>query len=280
MSKFNWVLSTLLVTALISSVPSSTQTTRAQTNRSGSGSLTKDNPPPADPVSPMAPRRGTSRAADPVPPVEPRRGTSRGPSGWATIFQALVQDNQPPEDAKKGGSRGLCAIAPKAIGTNTEIWSDRPLFVWKGRIERIELRSTDSDRVLWKQSVEGKNRVLYDGKALQPGQTYEWRLFFSDQENAQPIKTERFRVMDAQERDRIKAQLQTLEEQLKAEQISPEDIARRRAQYFAKQRLWSDVLQEAYSVENPSASLTAMVQAIPREICTSQPSEQNSTQPR
>lgn len=272
MSKFNWVFSTLLVTALIASVPiGSNQTTRAQTNLSGygediAGTLTKDNKPPVDPKA----------------PVPGRTGTSRGGNPWAMIFRALAQDNKPPVPPEKAGSRGpaSCAIAPRAIGTNMEIWSDRPLFVWTGPFKRLELRAVSSDQILWRYNVKDQqNSVLYSGKeALQPGQTYEWRLFFSDEENIRPFATQTFRVMDAQKRDRIQKELQSLTDELQAKKALPENIAQQRAQYFAQQKLWSDVLQEAYKVENPSTALTAMVQAIPREICNN-PTAPSSAKP-
>lgn len=270
MSKFNWVLLTVLVTATLSSLPTgSNQITRAQTGASLSGDIAqtslKDNAPPTNPTPPLPTRRGTSRSTNP----------------WIPILQALDQDNKPSEPPKNGGSRGICAIAPTAIGTSTEIWSDHPLFVWVGpsRPTRIELLSVDNNQVLWRHKVEEQNKILYDGEALQPGQTYEWRLFISSQENARPIKTETFRLMDAQKRDRITTQLQRLDQELQAKNASTEDIARKRAEFFAQQQLWSDVLQEAYSVENPSPGLTDMVRSIPRTLC-SRPGKQNSAQPR
>jgi hypothetical protein len=269
MSKFNWVLLTVLVTATMSSWPiGSSQITRAQTGASTSEDIaqttTKDNAPPTNPKVPLPTRRGTSRSSNP----------------WTPILQAL-QDNPPPPKKNEGGSRGVCAIAPTAIGTSTEIWSERPLFVWVGpsRPTRIELRSVDNNQVLWRHKVEAQNKILYDGEALQPGQAYEWSLFASSQENARPIKTETFRLMDAQKRDRMNTQLQRLDQELQAKNASTEDIARKRAEYFAQQQLWSDVLKEAYSVENPSPGLTDMVRSIPRTLC-SRPGKQNSVQPR
>jgi hypothetical protein len=268
MSKFNWVLSTLLVTTLASSLlTDSTQTTRAQTNLFGSGenfaqAQTKDNPPPTNPSS----------------PEQPRRGTSRGSNPWTRILQALAQDNQPAEDSKKGGSRGSCLLSPIALGSNKEIWNNRPLFVWTGRANRVELYQVGSDKALWSHEVKlNQIKLLYDGEELKPGQTYEWRLIgFS-----QPVTTQ-FRVMDAQKRDRIKQELQRLKEQLQAQQSTPEDIARRRAQYFTERRLWLDVLQETYSVENPSKALTdalkEMNKVTPLQICI--PSVPNPSQPR
>lgn len=269
MSKFKWVLSILLVTAMISSLPTgSTQTTKAQTNPFGTGedvsqALTQDNEPP---VNPDAGRR---------------TGTSRG-NPWGAILRALAQDTKPPVPPKKGVSRGgACAIAPRTIGSNAKIWSDRPLFVWQGRLSRLEVRPAGSEQVLWRHNVTAsQNSTMYTGEPLKPGQTYEWRLYsLGNRDNSSPNATVRFQVMDARERASIKTQLQDLEQELREKGASAEEIARRRAQYFAQQRLWSDVLQEAYSVKNPSAPLAEVVQAIPREICTN-PSGQNSVQSR
>lgn len=258
MSKFNWVLSTLLVTTLVSSLlTDSTQTTRAQTHLFGSGenaaqAQSKDNPPPTNPRS----------------PEQGRTGGSRGRNPWMRILQALAQDNQPAEPDKPAGSRGPCLLSPIALGNNREMWNDRPLFVWTGRPIRVELYQVGSKQLLWSHNIQrNQNKVLYDKEALKPGQTYELRLIgFS-----RPVTTQ-FRVMDSQKRDRIKQELQRLEEQLQAQQATPEEIARQRANYFTEQRLWLDVLQEIYSVENPSTALTdalkEMKQAVPLQICT------------
>lgn len=268
MSKFNWVLSTLLVTTLVSSLlTDSTQTTRAQTHLFGSGenaaqAQSKDNAPPTNPRAPE--QRGT--------------GGSRGRNPWTRILQALAQDNQPPAEKNTGGGRGECLLSPIALGNNKEMWNDRPLFVWKGRANRVELYQVGSDKVLWSHNVKpNQNKVLYDKEALKPGQTYELRLIgFS-----QPATTQ-FRVMDSQKRDRIKQELQRLEEQLQAKQATPEDIARQRAQYFTEQRLWLDVLQEIYSVENRSKALMDALDQMNKanllQICSQSP--QNPSQPR
>lgn len=253
MSKFNRMLSTVLVTAIMFSVlpTRATQMTWAQTNPSRSwenifNNLFEqkgDNPPPV-----LTGSGGTSRAID------------------------RNEDNPPPVPPRVGGSRGplLCAIAPQPITTNSDVWSDRPLLVWRGTLSRIEIRQTGSNKVLWRQTgIEGQNRTLYAGEVLQPGQTYDWLLFdpFAT-ENSSPRQRVTFRVMDTKERDRIKTQLQNLEQELKAKGTSAEEIAIQRAQYFAQKNLWSDVLQEAYSVQNPSAALAGIIQDLPTKLCS------------
>lgn len=307
MSQFHRVLPTLLVTALITSVPiGSNQIARAQTSLSGSkesfsGTFTKDNRPPRDNQPPIVQRIGGPRNDDQPPlgeeigsprntnnpppgdnqaPVGGQTGTSRGKNPWTIVFQAVPKDNIPPVPPRTAAPRGgVCAIAPKAIGNTKEVWNERPLFIWAGPFKRIELRRAGDEQVLWSKAVEGQNKVLYDGEALQPGQTYEWSLFFSPDNDFPPFKTETFQVMDSQKRDRIKQDLQRLDESLKEKQASAEEIARQHALYFVQQQLWLDALQEAYSVENPSPALKQMIQSMPREICPKPPGQNTVQQP-
>ena len=44
-------------------------------------------------------------------------------------------------------------------------------------------------------------------------------------------------------------------------------IALAKANYFAKLGLWSDVLQQAYSVQKPSPELDRMLKEIPQQLC-------------
>ena len=259
MPNFNRMLSTVLVTAIMFSSLStgSTQITRAQTNPSRSWENIFNN---------LFENKEDNRS-----PLPSQGGTSRGIN--------RNQDNPPPVPGGAGGgtSRGNkpCAIAPQPITTSTVVWSDRPMFVWRGVTGRIEVRPTGSQKVLWNktriegQSEQGQSSALYAGEALQPGQSYEWLLFdpFALEETP-PIQVVTFRVMDAKQRDRIKTQLQNLEAELKAKKASAEEIAVHRAQYFAQKNLWLDVLQEAYSVKNPSPALVGIIQDLPTKLCT------------
>lgn len=227
MSKFNWVLGSLLVTAMMfSGLPTgSTQTTRS----------------------------------------------------WENILSNKDEDNEPPVPPASGGgtSRGgpLCAIAPRSIGTITEVWSDRPLFVWQGVVGQLEVRKPATKETLWRQTVSATTRrVSYGGEPLQPGQTYHWVIF--DQAN-RSIAEIPFQVMESEKRDRIKTRLQILDVELKQKGATAEEIALRRAQYFAQSQLWSDVWREVFSVENPSAALAEIAQSMPTPKCTSA-SEVNS----
>ena len=64
----------------------------------------------------------------------------------------------------------------------------------------------------------------------------------------------------APKRDRITEELTALEGRLKG--ASEETIALEKADYFAKEGLWSDALQELYSVSKPSAEVTRAIAQI------------------
>jgi hypothetical protein len=73
--------------------------------------------------------------------------------------------------------------------------------------------------------------------------------------------------MESEERDRITAALKTLENKLQAKKSHHEAIALAKANYFTKLGLWSDVLQQAYSVQKPSPELDRMLKEIPQQLC-------------
>ncbi len=165
-------------------------------------------------------------------------------------------------------------ISPDAPTQRRIVWSDRPIFIWKGSVQKIAVRTAGSNEDLWSQTVAGTQSTNYTGKALQPGQTYDWLVF----EGESPSKLVSFQVMDAQQRDtpkeslreRITTDLNTLENQLKAKKVNNEAIALAKANYFVQNQLWSDALQQAYSVEKPSTELAQIRQDIPDKLCNQQ----------
>lgn len=270
MRKFNWVLSTLLVSATIVSGLSTQLIQRAvaqthpfQFKEATFGNLfnrEKDNEPTAE-----------------------RRAIAAG-QVWESIFGDFF--NQPKDEKPTAGipggatgRGGICALTPRTIGTNTVVWSTRPLFAWRGvpPIQQIKVRVQGNQEALWDKKFSGRAfRVMYDGKQpLEPSQTYNWVIL--DDQNKEYSFT--FKVLNTQERDRITVDLKKLEEELKNNKASDEEIALRRAEYFAQKQLWSDVLQEVYSVKNPSPALNQKIQALVGNICVNL-TEQNSAQSR
>ncbi|NER46479.1 MAG: hypothetical protein F6J92_07260 [Symploca sp. SIO1A3] len=174
----------------------------------------------------------------------------------------------------KRGSRGdedeqlLCMITPGKLSDEQNqgtlrVWSDRPFFLWQGEITTIEVRKARSDELVWQKDIPATdNSIFYEGEPLQPGQRYFW------QDSGKPQQKGSFRIMEAEKREAIAKELEALENRLKTEGASAEEIALKRVNYFEGKELWSDVLREIYSVSNPSHKLQQMQENIQEhEFC-------------
>ncbi len=183
------------------------------------------------------------------------------------------------------GARSLiCPISPGLIETYL-VWHDRPLFVWQGEGAQIRVRDHESQAVLWTQSLKATDRqIAYNGKEpLQPGKLYQWQLLGTESSSSDRNHWTTFKVMPASDRDKIQADLQTLEQKLRATRADQEEIALKKADYFLNYKIkqqidknealnpWSDVLQSLYEVENPSLSFVKQRQAYVADFCTKQP---------
>ncbi|MEQ8754692.1 MAG: hypothetical protein RID09_14405 [Coleofasciculus sp. G1-WW12-02] len=199
----------------------------------------------------------------------------RQPLPWLDLYQTNSSSNnntEPPARGRTGGSRGsVCPISPAynplAIPL---VWSNRPLFMWRLKegeeIGKLELWQHVTQDVVWSKQVSpSEDMLLYDGEALQPGERYFWVLFNQD---SVPLYRLAFQMVDQPTRDRISSDLMTIEAQLQDDRASTEEIAYAKAQYFATRQMWADVLQQAYSVENPSMALTDFLQMTRQQFCS------------
>ncbi|MDZ7957375.1 MAG: hypothetical protein RMY34_05640 [Aulosira sp. DedQUE10] len=190
-------------------------------------------------------------------------------SSWQDVFNINSLFQRKRRRAAARGVSNFCPISPGVPNETIRIWSDRPLFIWQGQIQTIIVRTFGSDTDnLWNQPiVADQQSTTYAGQTLQPGQTYEWIVYRGDY--AHPSVS--FQVMEAQQRDRITAQLQTLEQQLQTKGANKEAIALAKAKYFANLQLWSDALQQAYSVPEPSEELQQIRKNIAQKLCIPNP---------
>ncbi|GAX37352.1 hypothetical protein [Nodularia sp. NIES-3585] len=181
---------------------------------------------------------------------------------WSKIYRSLFNKKEPPIEPRNGGSRPanlVCMISPDAPRAYRTVWSDRPLFIWQGYASTIAVRSMGSSTDLWRESVAKTQNITYMGEPLESGKVYKWVV------NSRQFIP--FQVMEKLERDRISADLQNIQEQLQATGVNTEAIAIAKANYFAEKNLWSDVLQQVYSVPQPSAELQAFRQDIVDSLC-------------
>ena len=216
---------------------------------------------------------------DNSPPTGQRNSSSRTWETWEAVLKDWLepQDRRPPiKERPTGGKGDLCAIAPanSPPGEVTEIWNDRPLLVWQGALSRIEIRPVGSSEAIWRLQLptqEGASPVesaAYTGKALVPGQTYDWLLFDTTSgDSSHATWRVRFRVMAADQRASITSGLTALETKLAAAGASPETIAQERAGYFVERQLWSDALQTIFAIAEPSPELTEAREKLLQRVC-------------
>ena len=200
-----------------------------------------------------------------IPAQQPPRRSRIPGISTETAIDTFMQTFNRRRSRIPGISRGsgICPIAPGLVETD-QLWSDRPLFIWRGKVKQIQLRQLGNREVLWSQAIDPQSRsVAYSGAALQPGQLYQWELVGEENANTSSV----FQVMAAEQRQPIATQLQEMETQSQASGESQEAIAIQKAQYFADQTLWSDALQALYAIDNPSAKTAQSIQQIELALC-------------
>jgi hypothetical protein len=186
---------------------------------------------------------------------------------WGDIVKIFRRQRTP------GGGKGeICAILPQALvdsstrqkGTE-EIWTDKPVFFWRGvGVKQIDIFERGKDEVFATLKVkEGLTKIKYNGKPLQPGQSYAWQIT-AEKVRGLPIKDSgsNFKVMESKKRASITDDLTKLEARLKKKGNNVEKISLEKANYFAKKEMWTDVLEQLYSVKNPSPQLMDTIKKI------------------
>ncbi len=154
-------------------------------------------------------------------------------------------------------STAICPIGPSLFENAILIYSDRPLFIWQGKLKKVKINlynspfSLDTEQeIIWSKSINDEfqnipyKNIPYTGKPLQPGKIYEWEIV-TDYQSGRPIS---FKIMDAQERDIISKELAQLETELTTLDATKEEIILTKAKYFAEKGLWLDALQQLFSL--------------------------------
>lgn len=161
----------------------------------------------------------------------------------------LIKQKSIWERPKRGPGRGdeICLISPNDKDYQT--WSNKPLFAWKGTVERIQV--LDPINPVWSHNLtpeeKSQQRIFYDDQKatnqLEPGKTYMLRLY----PNAQAAKFDRisFQVLSEEEQLKIQADLDRLKQE--NANLSEKELAEKRREYFEKKALLLDAIREFFS---------------------------------
>ncbi|MBE9182944.1 hypothetical protein IQ268_30885 [Oculatella sp. LEGE 06141] len=192
-------------------------------------------------------------------------------------FSAVPNSKQRRPRRRLGGrgNGNICVLSPGLLEQQNIIWSDRPLFVWNAppevTMQQLEVID-ETRRLVWEKSLAATDQTArYEGQPLQPGQFYTWRLYWRVQ-NAQYSADYTFQLMEANQRNPMTADLQSLTRPLPTAQSSPEAIAHQQVNYLLNRSepLWSDALQVLYSIENPSSQTTQQIQDWINRACSNE----------
>ena len=165
------------------------------------------------------------------------------------------------------GGRGLfCGITPNQFlaeseqEASKEIWNNKPLFSWRvsdsdAKPVRIEIFEQGKTQVFETIDISrAQTRTTYNGRPLQAGKTYEWKLYIlvggarGRELESLPIE---FDFMEASKRNTITQYLISDEARLQKQGASIDKIVLSKVDYLIKQGLLSDALQQLYSVQTP-----------------------------
>lgn len=207
----------------------------------------------------------------------------------------------------RGGSRRVfCTIWPSSDDPELRVtWHDRPLFIWKNstgtdreteltfeieakRIEVLANRRDDGEDPLWSHDVTGNEQsIRYGGSAaLEPGRRYYLRVIYEilrkDQEGTiveekqtKPILFE-IDEEESEKRKSVSNELKSLTSQ--SQTMSAEEFTLQRAKIFAEHGYWADVVQEIFSVQEPSPELASVIEKIRTEDqCTVKPKPESAS---
>jgi hypothetical protein len=212
-----------------------------------------------------------SRKFKPLTPIQ-------APTNQKSILESLLSLLQ--RKRFLGGSRnggGFCGITPSVLGNSNVVWSDRPLFLWQGKVQSLELRpykydvTYEKQPILWNFSPTAQ-QVRYPNPPLQAGQRYEWQVMYvSPQTNATSQWQYVFQIMEQSERDRMGQDLNSLDTQLKRQNMTGEEVALARANFFASKDLWSDAIEQIDAVGHSFGAGDEFIKAATKHTCDSKP---------
>ncbi|HIK19121.1 MAG TPA: hypothetical protein IGS53_28090 [Leptolyngbyaceae cyanobacterium M33_DOE_097] len=151
------------------------------------------------------------------------------------------------------------------------VLSDRPLFVWRTPVARVQVQLAKNKQVVWNQILpEGTQRVVYQGQPLEAGKTYQVIAFGRQGDPLNVGEDAQFTLLSTDEREEMLQRLMALETDLDNQQKSAETIAIAKAIELSNSSLFSDAYQVLDALPQKSPQLTNFLANLPASICGKQ----------
>ncbi len=177
------------------------------------------------------------------------------------------------KDAATRGGR-FCPIAPSSGSRVT--WDPRPAFAWQGDVIKIQVIQSGG-QILWEQEIQpGQQHLLYpqQQEALKTGQTYyvvmKYLVFHDDGtllEDDDGIPVSKIKRIPIEVLDDETLHQEIAEKLKNLKDPTQEKQASSRAEYFASQQLFLDVVRELVSLSEPSSGWERQTNNLKKTFC-------------
>jgi len=183
---------------------------------------------------------------------------------WQNFWQR-TRSAEPPVPPDNGGSRGgICLLAPVQLPGVTPVWSDRPLFLWRGPVAKLDVVAADGtvlwETTTWESSNADVYTRVYDGPSLQPDTDYAWQVYPVD--GTGPTFTIPFKLLTATDSQQVANDLVAFEATLDGEEVPDAERPLAYVNFFADQNLWADALRVAFTVAEPGDAVKQYQQRV------------------
>lgn len=199
--------------------------------------------------------------------VQPAYGQDAEPpkSLVVRVIDRILRDDEERDPTTISRGDFFCPIAPARPNEDPQIWHQQPVFVWQGILEKIAIRDTATDEVIWTyEPTAEETHVVYEGSPLRPSREYRWDIYDSVSAESPSFSTG-FEMLPHASRQLVTNGLTVAEQTAD----TAEAIAIARANYFANRALFQDAIQALFAVESPTQEMIEAQEQLVETLCVS-----------
>jgi hypothetical protein len=146
----------------------------------------------------------------------------------------------------KGATNGeFCSISPYSIGHQTR--SPHPLFVWQGKVSRLEVISLESGAFTWEYALTSEENqrqmIRYAGATLNPGEKYEIRFI----DGGKRLDAKTFNIITNQKKQEVDQKIDGIRES--------QNLHQERLRIFDEEDLFMDFVEEIFIDDSHSSEI-------------------------